>query len=301
MSKLKNPCLSLDAHGSLSEAITFTRRRKTNIVETKPIPAYRRTLPQVYQRWLYEDYAYLWRQQSLATQRQYAASGVRFHLTGFQYWMKYQLTNLPDILGWWKMDDNTGVVTVDSSRQGHDLTVIGASPQTGIIGGAFSFDGINDRLLGPKASLAIGTSDFTFTGYLRTTQVAKSYILHKHTWPLGVSIFIELNLLRTHFSDSGVRIETFSASAVNTGLIIPFAITYDRDANCQIYLNGVADGAPVAIAAQQGSVTAPLASLFVGCHNTLIQWFLDMIDDFRCYNRLLDQNEITRHAERRYP
>lgn len=301
MSKLKNPLLSLDARGTLGEAVTFTRRRKTNLIEEKPIPTYRRTLAQVYQRWLYEDYAYLWRQQSLATQRQYASNGVRHHLTGFQYWMKYQLTNLPDILAWWKMDDNVGARTIDSSRNLHHLTIIGASPQAGVIGGAFLFDGINDYLRGPTASLAIGTSDFTFTGYFHTDKAGRTWIYEKRTGVFGTCIFIEGNVLKSQISDTSPRTEIVSATVVNSGVIFAFALTYDRDGNCQIYLNGVADGAAVDITAQSNSITTPLATLYVGVNAGLGEWFEDMIDDLRCYTRLLDQAEITRHAERRYP
>lgn len=144
MSKLKIPILSLDARGSLGEAVTFTRRRQQNIVEKKPVLPYFLTLPVQYQRWLYEDYAHLWTQQTLATKQVYRSTGGRYHLTGFQYWMKYQLTNLPDILAWWRLDRSSAPLTVDSSRNTNTGTVIGASPVAGRIDYCYSFDGVND-------------------------------------------------------------------------------------------------------------------------------------------------------------
>ena len=76
MSKQKNPLVSLGAKGTVGKTLTFQEHHGVKIARTKPIPAYRYTLPQAYQRWLYEDYAHYWTEQNEATRRLYAAAGV---------------------------------------------------------------------------------------------------------------------------------------------------------------------------------------------------------------------------------
>jgi len=48
----------------------------------------------------------------------------------------------PDLLGWWKLDDGTGTIAVDSSGNGNDGTFVG-DPEwvAGKFGSALLFDG----------------------------------------------------------------------------------------------------------------------------------------------------------------
>ena len=48
----------------------------------------------------------------------------------------------PDLLGWWKLDDGTGTITVDSSGNGIDGVFVG-DPEwvAGKFGSGLSFDG----------------------------------------------------------------------------------------------------------------------------------------------------------------
>lgn len=174
MSKLTTPLLSLEAHGTVGDAITYQGNSRLKIVRKKPILPYSLTLAQQYQRWLYEDYCYLWHQQSQAVKALFRSNGVRFHLTGYQYWMKYMLQNLPDIAGWWKLDDNAGARTIDSSRHLNHANVIGASPSVGVIDGCFSFDGINDYLEAPHSDAYTfkAGNDFTIAIAIRGNSTA---------------------------------------------------------------------------------------------------------------------------------
>lgn len=166
MAKVKNPLLSLGARGKLGD-ITYLRRRHTDIAEKTPVLPYFLTLPAQYQRWLYQDYAYLWRQQDEATRKAYAAGGLRFHLTGFQYWMKYHLTNLPDLAAWWTLDEKSGATAHDRSRNANHGTILGASPTGGLIDGALRFDGLNDLVQIPSSpSLIQGTKSFTILAFI---------------------------------------------------------------------------------------------------------------------------------------
>lgn len=152
MAKTKTPFLSMGAQGSVGGSITAQKKASETLLRGKPFPTDPYSLKQAYQRWLYEDYAYLWRQQTQATRRTYATAGSPFHLTGFQYWMKYNLTNMPDIAGIWHLDAEDHTICYDHSPRGNNGTVIGASPASGRIDGALYFDGINDVISIPHSA-----------------------------------------------------------------------------------------------------------------------------------------------------
>lgn len=144
MAKPKTPLFSLEAHGTIGDTLTFQGKGNLKVSRSKPLVPFSLSLPQQYQRWLYEDYVALWHLQTNAVKATYRGYGTRHHLTGFAYWMKYHLLNLPNIAGWWKLDEPGGAKASDSSRTPHDGTITGASPIAGKISGAYHFDGIND-------------------------------------------------------------------------------------------------------------------------------------------------------------
>jgi N-acetylneuraminic acid mutarotase len=62
---------------------------------------------------------------------------------------------LNGLVGWWKFDEGSGTVAYDSSGNGNDGSLInGPTWTTGKIGGALSFDGVDDLLLLPHSTLA---------------------------------------------------------------------------------------------------------------------------------------------------
>ncbi len=72
------------------------------------------------------------------------------------------LTLMNGLVGWWKFDETNGTVAYDSSGNGNDGNLTGGPTwTTGKIGGALSFDGVDDyvRVLNPvqiKTKLSIG-------------------------------------------------------------------------------------------------------------------------------------------------
>ena len=51
------------------------------------------------------------------------------------------------LIGYWKLDENSGLTTVDSSGYGNNGTLIGATWTGGKSGSALDFDGIDDYVL----------------------------------------------------------------------------------------------------------------------------------------------------------
>lgn len=97
MAKLKNPLLSLGAIGRVTKAITFVRRRKTNIVETYPLPDDPKTLAQLSWRHMYQKAVALWHALSSAEQQDWQSQASRRHMTGFAWFMSQALKPNPGL------------------------------------------------------------------------------------------------------------------------------------------------------------------------------------------------------------
>ena len=97
MTKLKNPLLSLGAIGRLTRAITFTRRRKTNIAEKTPIPDDVKSLAQLSWRHMYIKAVALWHALSAAEKQEWESLARRKHMTGFAWFMSQALKPNPGL------------------------------------------------------------------------------------------------------------------------------------------------------------------------------------------------------------
>ncbi|MBA7586890.1 hypothetical protein ES708_28897 [subsurface metagenome] len=169
MAKTKSPLLSFGARGTIADSLTFQKRNQGTIARTKPIPKDPYSLAQAYQRWDYQDYAYLWTLQSEAVKQTYRTRASRYHITGFSLWMREHLRDLPDLAGRWHLDEKAGAIAYDSSKQKHNLTIIGASPAPGLINGGFSFDGINDYLIAPATGSLLNFTAKTVEFFIKPT------------------------------------------------------------------------------------------------------------------------------------
>lgn len=301
LSVIKNPCLSLGARGTIGESLTFTKRRGVDIAEKKPVLPYSRTLPLQYQRWLWRDYAYLWTQQSEATRREYAAAGSRHHLTSFQSWMKYQLTNLPDLSLYLKLDEREGAVTHDSSRNLNHGTVVGASVAAGVIDVARYFDGLNDHITTPMAGFdytrgtfeCFLTADNWADNVYRNVfggQVGATY-LEMMKSKIGRNLFLVLQGV-------GIIIIIAPPGLFVDGTLYHVAATWDFDTD--VY-SGYVDGVLcVTSVLPFVSPTTP-ATFYLGSRHNNTQWWQGILDQATVWKRALDVNQILEHAERRWP
>lgn len=271
------------------------------MARSKPTPAYRYTLPQAYQRWLYQDYAYLWTQQLEATKRQYAATGGRFHLTGFQYWMKYNLANLPDIAGMWHLDKISNGSVIDFSKNANHGTVYGPSLVNGVIDKALLFDGLDDRVdCGIDPSLH--PSSFTIEAFNNISTLADwSTIVCVAFDGVNHGVILDVMLpgylyLRIYDGAAGVSISS-TPIVVSIDACHHVAATLDG-LNMELLLDGLSVGTntlanPVAY--------APTRPFLLGKQGPYGFYYHGLIDEVIFYNRPLDMTLIKRHSERRYP
>ena len=312
MSKTKTPFFGLGAHGSVGRSITAQGLPKETLVRTKPLPTYRYTLPQAYQRWLYRDYAYLWTQQSEATRRAYAADGVRFHLTGFQYWMKYQLSNLPDLEAWYTLDPPNTVQALDRSPYLNHATIIGATPTDGVIDQGLSFDAFNDYL-------NCGTPHFitqhlgSFEAFVYNNSGTRCILCFSNP---TTSFIYEMRIIFDSLERLALDVyENWAYThylRTNPGTL-PFgqwhhiAVTSDG-ATTRIYINGVEQTVNVPLGVDDGfwfgDLNGDADTISLGAirrSNVTLATLDGYLDNPRVYNRTLNLTEIARHSEQHYP
>lgn len=301
MTKLKQPLLSLDARGSLADSISFTKRRGANIAEAKPRPVDRRTLAQMYQRWDYQDYIAWWHTLSAATKQTWQTAASRHHMTGFAYWMKDRLANLPNLVARWRMDEGGGSSVQDSSRNTNNGTAFGALPAAGLIGRSRLFDGLNDYIVVPHhASLNI-TDKITIHAFVRLTsltvhRVVIGKFLNRYViyFPSGgTTPFIILNL------STGQKVRSMGvAIGLNTWAHIGF--TYDKDAGPNNLISYVG-GDPANSFTETGAILTSGSALVIGASMTTFDSFPGNIDQLCLEDRTLTDADMLRHSLRRYP
>lgn len=301
MAKSKNPLLSLGAQGTVGEALTVRRSRGQSIIEKKPLPAYRNTLPQQYQRWLYQDYVALWLQQSIATKRQWQSNASRHHMTGFAYWMRYYLQNLPDILAYYKLDTLAGGVTPDSGPNGYHATVIGAISTTARIDGGALFDGLNDELhcgiITPRPPFCVHFFVRPLTLQLQIW-VAKGLAAGDLPGDFQIRMDDAVGRLRPHFHTTGAYLNYLTANAVPLGVLSHVCCCFET-ALVYCYINGVLDPNSLVLP----DTGAPNAhAVFVAAYPPG-GWFPHHgdLDHIFLMSRIPTQSDVTRWSERRYP
>jgi len=170
MAKVKTPIISLSAKGSLAGSTTFQKRHSLSIVRSKPLPSQPDSLPQIYQRWDFQDYIIQWHNLTQAQKNAFRAAASRNHSTPYAEFLRTKLATLPDIVARWHLDERTGTTAYDSSRNSHHLTIVGPTHVPGIIDHALHFDGLDDFCwIATRPPFAF-TESFTLRvkGYLET-------------------------------------------------------------------------------------------------------------------------------------
>lgn len=301
MTRLKAPCFSLGAHGSISDAITYVKRARTTVAEQKPRLPYFLTLPSQYQRWLFQDGIYAWYLLSIDDRQTWKFAASRHHMTGFAWFMRYYLTTLPDITAWWKLDEHAGGVAHDSGPNSLHGAVIGAVPEPLAIDGARHFDGNNDRISFGVSDLLRPTTSFTFETFHRPHSfTTANYIASNQA---GVaSGWACYTVIDTDWC-SFVTIGTvpFVLHALNVLIldhIHHICCVYDSDVSFKyIYIDGVLEASePVT-----GTPIPATDVFYLGAYRGIASFCHGDLDNAILWNRVLAPAQIINHASRRYP
>ena len=222
-------------------------------------------------------------------------------MTGFAYFMRWYLTNLPDLVARYHLDFITNSQTPDSSKNLEHATVFGASVTDGIVANSFDFDGVDNRCVRAYDTLLDLTDALTIEVFVNPAVLAgipKGIVCRAYAadiLPYGLVAWTDR--IRFFSYDGGLL---FTVGYTPPALDVWYHVvaTFDESLpsdNAKLFVDGILRDA--------ANYTSPLPTntsvLYLGTYD--IQYYTGLIDEARLYNRAMAQAQITRHAARRYP
>ncbi|MHC4111997.1 MAG: LamG-like jellyroll fold domain-containing protein, partial [Planctomycetota bacterium] len=194
----------------------------------------------------------------------------------------------PTLVGWWRLDEDSGITATDSSSNGIDGTLIGGPVWVpGQIGGALQFDGSDDYVdFGNPPGFPAGISARSMCGWGKTDTLADGWrwIAAYGSPATSQAMFIGINgddLFGGGYGDD-VQLNDFWG----VGVWHHICLTYDGT-TARLY----ADGIEVASAAKNWNLILSRAHLGRQV-NDIAEFWDGLIDDVRIYSKVLSQAEI---------
>lgn len=301
MTKPKVPLLSLGAHGTIGDVLTHQRRGQDTIARTKPTPVDRHSLPQYYQRWLYQDYASWWHSLTPVQMQQWESDARRRHITGYNYWLSTRLSTRPDIIIGLHLDSLAAASTPDFSIHQHPCIVTGARLIASPIYYGFLFDGIDDRIHCGNAPTLDAVTALTIEAFINPTgPTIWGGIADKTQGGVGNYFLITTPGNRLawglNFVTSGFTWRQSPINSIATDVWQHVALTYDHSL-VTFYINGLP--LPLTWAYNEDLI---IDNLFLTIGDRFgVQQYAGAIDELRISNRALTPSDIFAHSLRRYP
>jgi hypothetical protein len=218
-------------------------------------------------------------------------------------------------VGWWKLDETSGLTAADSSGSGNNGTLVNGptwNPTGGQIGGALVFDGIDDYVnLGTNSSLNFGNSaPFTVAAWVKTTANYGMIVSFRSSTDGGPAIDLAVGydggtdnpgkamiLVRQDGGGGGSYAHVIGGS-VNDGQWHHVAAVRGSGSTIELFLDGISQGTS-SDTQSGGSITTDLRAMgserrwVNDGYGTAVQRYLaGTIDDVRIYGRALSAVEI---------
>ncbi len=197
------------------------------------------------------------------------------------------------LVGRWALDESSGTTATDSSGFNNNGTLVNgpAWNSGGKLGGALSFDGVNDYVtLGNPASLIPG-STITLAGWMRLTDISVNrFVISKYD-----GLNPQTDTFLRYQAGTGVMCSiggtaTTAAASVVTGQWYHVACTYDGSL-IRVYLNGV----QVKTAAKSGPIADEVGTAWLIGARTPANpgaFMHGLLDDVRVYTRALTGADV---------
>jgi hypothetical protein len=219
--------------------------------------------------------------------------------------LSFVLTSAADaeLVGWWKLDDGSGEVAVDSSGYGRDGTITNATWEAGKYGAALAFDGTAYVDLPADAWSSIEMqATFTFWAYGDPAfQPQANFIFGAFQDPPNN----ESRVMSAHvpWSDSNVYFDTGGTTAGGYDRISKAATPAEFEGSWQhwafvkngdtgdqmVYVNGVLWHSGTGMTRPMTGVT----KFTIGTKPSLAEgWYNGMMDDVRLFDHALTEDEI---------
>lgn len=198
------------------------------------------------------------------------------------------------MISYWKFDEGSGVTAGDSVGDNDGTLINGPVWTTGQVGGALSFDGINDYVDLGSVNINI-PGDFTITAWIKAIQSRSNYrvILSKgpkNTGHYEIYLNIGTGELKFYSNDIG---DIGSGRIVDDNTWHHITVTYNG-ANIKFYVDGNLESSPSA----SGSITSENEIFYIG--RQIIDSsmpFNGLIDEVAVFDRALTLEEIQQHYQ----
>jgi thermitase len=202
------------------------------------------------------------------------------------------------IVAWWKFDEGTGTIVYDSAGHNDGNLVNGPAWITGQIGGALSFDGLDDYVQIPdNSSLRVSaTFAFVFWMFVDEGETPTGAIISKDGSVNAFGaymVYVNSNKYVTYKSNRRLPTVSSPENSISLGAWHHIAFTFDDSANpkMRVYIDGAekASGSPPA-----PSVGVQSIDLMIGRRGISADpcYTNSKLDDVRIYNRTLSQDEV---------
>jgi N-acetylneuraminic acid mutarotase len=200
------------------------------------------------------------------------------------------------LVGWWKFDEGSGTVAYDSSGNGHDGNLTnGPTWTTGKIGGALSFDGVDDHIIMQNFLGIGGRNPRSITAWIKTTtsnsticEYGKDQDSQRWTFIISAEGYLRNEVY------NGALV---ASSKINDGnwhfvcSILPPNST--KIGNLLHYADGIVEEA--SFSSDKHFSTTLLEHFIIGRRtlgNSKQDFYTGLIDDVRIYDRALSAEEV---------
>ena len=198
----------------------------------------------------------------------------------------------PNLVGWWKLDEGSGVNVLDSSGHGNHGTFTGNPQWTiGVDGDALEFDGVNDWVEVQHDATLTVDNEVTVMAWINTGRYIGPTgddwqgIMAKGN-PRSYSLYTQVSGA-LHFSTAGVGTLSSTTIPLNEWVHVCAMVTGGAH---QYYINGEDAGTGGSGIVLPGATDT--ATVRIGNARDANREFLGMIDDVRIYNKVLTQEEV---------
>ncbi len=221
-----------------------------------------------------------------------------FYLVSFVLVLSVALTSVakaadPDLVGWWRLDDGSGIIASDSSGNGNDGDLQGNPTWVpGQIGGALQLNGVDEYVEVPHNEILTVDNEVTVMAWINA---------ERHTYPgqnwqgimakgsganRSYSLYTEVGQ-SLHFSTAGTGTVSSMDVPLNEWVHVCAQVI---GGGHQYYINGEDAGTGGSGITLPG--TADTQTVLFGDARDANRELLGMIDDVRIYRRALTQDEV---------
>ena len=205
----------------------------------------------------------------------------------------------PNLVGWWRFDEDSGHTAADSSGSGHHGTRSGGSwaPTSGIIDGAVNLGTANsDHVKVPTTSMSASAGTVALWACIKGTQSGTRYFFGhtrgstRASWPDKIQIYMSNsdNDLDLGLGDSHTKATNIATLSNDTWHHI--ALTWDGS-NYIVYVDGLSKTSGTYTGFSSIGTYADIGN--TGNRSNLIEAFQGFIDEVVIFDYALGKDEIT--------